>query len=91
MFAGENFLEDFPLEFVWVSCHDVDLDLLSIAKRTPGPFAFCIIASVLFKLSSICRFISKCILAIIILPLSLTASSNTVCSSESCHSNKKSV
>jgi hypothetical protein len=35
-----------PLALVWVSCHYVDLELLSIAKKTPTPFARCIIASI---------------------------------------------
>jgi len=60
-----------PIALVWVSCHDLDLELLSIAKWTPARFAWCIIASILFKAPSICRFMSKYILAIIVLALSL--------------------
>jgi len=48
-----------PLVLVRVSCHDVDLELLSIAMITPAPLACCIIASILLKSSSICRFMSK--------------------------------
>jgi len=80
-----------PLEFVWLSCHVVDLELLSMAKRTPAPVACCIITSMLVKSSYVFRFMSNYILAQIILPLSLTASSTTMSSFEICLSNKKSI
>jgi len=72
-----------PLVFVNVSCHEVDLELLSIAMRTPAPLACCVIASIFNKSVSIRYLMSKYMLTNIIFLLSIF-SKTTVSSFESC-------
>ena len=48
------------------SCHEVDLELLSIAISKPASFACCIIASNFIRSISICRLMSKYMLVMLI-------------------------
>ena len=58
-----------PLEFVWLSCHAVDLELLSMAIRIPEHSLYCNISSIFVVLLSISSFMSRYILTARILVL----------------------
>jgi hypothetical protein len=72
-----------PLLLVSTSRHEVDLELLSIAKMIPTPFACVSVASIFCKSISIGRLISKYMLAIMSVTLSTFISKTTASSSES--------
>ena len=64
------------------SCHEVDMELLSIAISKAASFACCIIASI-FRISmSICRVVSKSMLVIIIFGFPVITSNLTSFSSD---------
>jgi hypothetical protein len=60
-----------PLAFVIELCHDTDMELLSIAIRTPAPLACYNAASIFVKSTSTCCPMSKYMLAKIIFKLLL--------------------
>ena len=80
-----------PLAFVVESCHDADLELLSIVIRTPAPLACCNAASIFAKSASICCHMSKYMLAKIIFKLSIIVSKTTVSVSKSCFISRASI
>jgi hypothetical protein len=79
-----------PLAFVVESCHDTDLALLYIAKRTPAPFACCNTASIFDRSTSICRSILKYILAKISFTPSIAIYTTITSAPESCFNSKTS-
>jgi hypothetical protein len=68
--------------FVGESCHNVDLELLPIAIRTPAPLSCYIAASVFIKSIYICFPMSKYMLAKIIFKLPIIISETTVSAPE---------
>ena len=80
-----------PLAFVVESCNDADRALLSIARRTPTPFACCNTASNFDRSTSICRSMSKYILARISFTPSSVISATTASASENCLNSKASI
>ena len=81
----------FRLLLVITSCHEVDLELLSIVTMTPAPFACASVASIFCISVSNGRLISKYKLAIIILVLSTFLSKTAASSSESWFINNVSI
>ena len=73
----------FPLVLLSMSCHEVDMELLSIATVTSAPFACAIFAYIFSMPMSVGRLISRYMLAITILVLSIVPSKITTSSLES--------
>ena len=80
-----------PLELVVGSCHDADLALLSIAKRSPAPFACFSTSSVLNKSTSIIRPLPNYILANISFIPSTVISATTASPSVCCFNSEASI
>ena len=77
-----------PWLFVVESCHDADLALLSIAKRTPIPFACCSTASIFDRSSSIGLPMSKYMLAMISLTPSTVIYATIATTTECCYNSR---
>ena len=80
-----------PLAFVVESCHDADLALLSIAKRTPTAVACCSTASISDSYSSIGLPMPKYMLAMISLTLSTVISATIESAAECCFNSRTSI